>query len=40
MIHSTQVVASEERKYVHEVLVYRLFKLSQENVCLGELNIL
>ena len=37
--HSRRVVVSYERKYVHEVLVNCLFKLAQEKVWLGELNV-
>ena len=41
--HSRRVVVSYKQKYVHEVLVNRLFKLAQEKVCiitrLGELTI-
>ena len=33
--HSRRVVVSYKRKYVHEALVNRLFKLAQEKVCLG-----
>ena len=32
------VVVSYKRKYVHELLVSRLFKPAQEKVCLGELT--
>ena len=38
--HSRRVVVSYKRKYVHEVLVNRLFKLAQEKVWLGELTVL
>ena len=38
MNHSRRVIASYEQKYVHEVLVNRLFKLAQEKVWLGELT--
>ena len=34
-----RVVVSYEQKYVHEVLVNHLFKLSQEKVWLGELIV-
>ena len=34
--HSSRVVFSYKRKYVHEVLVNRLFELAQEKVWLGE----
>ena len=40
LIHSRRVVASYKRKYVHKLLVNRLFKPAQENVCLGELTVL
>ena len=33
------VIDSYKRKYVHEVLVNRLFKLAQEKVWLGELTV-
>ena len=36
LIHSRRVVVSYKRKYVHELLVNRLFKPAQENVWLGE----
>ena len=36
---SRRVVVSYKRKYVHEVLVNRLFKLSHEKLWLGELTI-
>ena len=39
MNHSRMVVVSCEVKYVHEVLVNRLFKLAQEKVWLGELTV-
>ena len=32
--HLRRVVGSYKRKYVHEVLVNRLFKLAQEKVCM------
>ena len=38
-IHSRRVVVSYKRKYVHELLVNRLFKPTQENVWLGELTV-
>ena len=38
LIHSRRVVVSYKRKYVHELLVNRLFKPAQENVCLGKLT--
>ena len=34
-----KVVVSYKRKYVHELLVNRLFKLAQEKVWLGELTV-
>ena len=34
--HSRRVVVSYKRKYVHEVLVYHLFKLAQEKLWLGD----
>ena len=34
-----KVVVSYKRKYVHELLVNRLFKPAQENVWLGELTV-
>ena len=39
LIHSRRVVVSYMRKYVHEVLVNRLFKPAQEKVWLGELTV-
>ena len=39
MNHSRRVVVSYKQKYVHEVLVNRLFKLAQEKVWLGELTV-
>ena len=39
LIHSRRVVVSYKRKYVHELLVNRLFKPAQEKVCLGELTV-
>ena len=40
LIHSRRVVVSYKRKYVHELLVNRLFKPAQEKVWLGELTVL
>ena len=40
LIHSRTVVVSYKRKYVHEILVNRLFKLAQEKGWLGELTVL
>ena len=39
LIHSRRVVVSYKRKYVHELLVNRLFKPAQEKVWLGELTV-
>ena len=39
LIHSRRVVVSYKRKYVHELLVNRLFKPAQEKVLLGELTV-
>ena len=39
LIHSRRVVVSYKRKYVHELLVIRLFKPAQEKVWLGELTV-
>ena len=39
LIHSRRVVVSYKRKYVHELLVNRLFKSAQEKVWLGELTV-
>ena len=39
LIHSRRVVVSYKRKYVHKLLVNRLFKPAQEKVCLGELTV-
>ena len=39
LIHSRRVVVSYKRKYVHELLVIRLFKSAQEKVWLGELTV-
>ena len=36
---SRRVVVSYKRKYVHELLVIRLFKPAQEKVWLGELTV-
>ena len=36
LIHSRRVVVSYKRKYVHELLVNRLFKPAQEKVWLGK----
>ena len=38
LIHSRRVVVSYKQKYVHELLVNRLFKPAQEKVWLGELT--
>ena len=37
--HSSRVVVSYKRRYVHKVLVNCLFKLAQEKVWLGELTV-
>ena len=37
--HSRRVVVSHKGKYVHKVLVNRLFTLAREKVWLGELTI-
>ena len=37
--NSRRIVVSYKRKYVHEVLVNCLFKLAQEKVWLGALNV-
>ena len=37
--NSRMVVVSYKQKYVHDVLVNRLFKLAQEKVWLGELTV-
>ena len=37
--HSRRIVVSYKRKYVHELLVNRLFKPAQEKVWLGELTV-
>ena len=34
--YEVPAVVSHKRKYVHELLVNRLFKLDQEKVCLGK----
>ena len=39
LIHSRRVFVSYKRKYVHELLVDRLFKPAQEKVLLGELTV-
>ena len=39
LVHSRRVVVSYKRKYVHELLVNRLFKPAQEKVWLGELIV-
>ena len=39
LIHSRRVVVSYKRKYVHELLVNRLFKPAQEKVWLCELTV-
>ena len=39
LIYSRRVVVSYKRKYVHELLVNRLFKPAQEKVLLGELTL-
>ena len=39
LIHSRRVVVSYKRKYVHELLVNRLFKPAQEKVWLSELTV-
>ena len=39
LIHSRRVVVSYKRKYLHELLVNRLFKPAQEKVWLGELTV-
>ena len=39
LIHSRMVVVSYKRKYVHELLVNRLFKPAQEKLWLGELTV-
>ena len=39
MIYSRRVVVSYKQKYVHELLVNRLFKPAQEKVWLGELTV-
>ena len=36
---SKSVCVSYNRKYVHELLAYRLARLSQEKVWLGELTV-
>ena len=37
--HSRRVAVSYKRKYVHKLLVNRLFKPAQEKVWLGELTV-
>ena len=39
LIHSRRVIVSYKRKYVHELLVNRLFKPAQEKMWLGELTV-
>ena len=39
LIHSRRVVVSYKRKYVHALLVNRLFKPAQEKQWLGELTV-
>ena len=39
LIHSRRVVVSYKQKYVHKLLVNRLFKPAQEKVWLGELIV-
>ena len=39
LIHSRRVVVSYKRKFVHKLLVNRLFKPAQEKVWLGELTV-
>ena len=39
LIYSRRVVVSYKRKYVHKLLVNRLFKPAQEKVWLGELTV-
>ena len=39
LIHSRRAVVSYKRKYVHKLLVNRLFKPAQEKVWLGELTV-
>ena len=39
LIHSRRVVVSYKRKFVHELLVNRLFKPAQEKVWLDELTV-
>ena len=40
LLPSRRVVVSYKRKYVHKLLVNRLFKPAQEKVWLGELTVL
>ena len=39
LIYSRRVVVCNKRKYVHELLVNRLFKPAKEKVWLGELTV-
>ena len=39
LVHSRRVVVSYKLKYVHELLVNRLFKPVQEKVRIGELTV-
>ena len=39
LIHSRRVIVSYKRKYVHKLLVNRLFKTAQEKVWLDELTV-
>ena len=39
LMHSRRVFVSYKRKYVHKLLVNRLFKPAQEKVWLGELTV-
>ena len=39
LYYSRRVVVSYKRKYVHELLVNRLFKPAQEKVWLSELTV-
>ena len=39
LIYSRRVVVSYKQKYVHKLLVNRLFKPAQEKVWLGELTV-
>ena len=40
LIHSRRVVVSYKRKYMHKLLVNRLFKPAQEKVWIDELTVL